>query len=216
VAEGIRVNLLNLRPIDADALPVTCLSAAEISRAATFRRVADRNRFVAGRRLLRSLAAVVTSSSPGDVDLQVTAGRVRIRDRPDVHVSITHSGEWVGCVIAGRPVGLDVEQEVTEAPDPVLLRRTCTAAEREVLAASTDPTADFTRIWVRKEALGKATDRGLDLPLTDIDVRSGVAVLPAAGHWAIHDLPVAPGYHAAVAAQGESWAAEVKVLVTVP
>jgi 4'-phosphopantetheinyl transferase len=70
--------------------------------------------------------------------------------------------------------------------------------------------AAFFRIWTRKEAYVKGIGKGLSMPLTAVDVReSPIAVRRAGGApqpaWVCRDLDVAPGYAAAVAAEGDDW-----------
>lgn len=112
-----------------------------------------------------------------------------------MHFSISHSGGdvWLAFSRAGA-VGVDVEHE---APARADIEPLLHAGER---AADLDDPARRRNLWIRKEALVKATGMGLSLPLADFRV----AACPSAGDWLIdapasfpvpwstHDVP-APG-----------------------
>lgn len=86
-------------------------------------------------------------------------GKPHLRDYPDVHFSISHSGIYVACAVADRPVGVDV-QMITEYK-PNIADRVCSKAELAKIVASNDPAAEFTKIWTRKEAYAKWTGKGI-------------------------------------------------------
>jgi 4'-phosphopantetheinyl transferase len=204
VVEVLEVFLCRVPVSTTEPLPGTGLSPEEVNRAASFRRLEDRNRFVAGRRLARRLVGSATRLSPAAVRLVVTDGRVSIEGHPQLQVSISHSGEWVACVVSDRPVGVDVEQRLAQL-DPTLVRRSCTPRETAAIAAAPDSRAEFTRMWVRKEALVKAAGIGMAVPFDRLDVGDDVVALPSRPDgWRLADIEVGPGYHGAVAATG-SW-----------
>jgi 4'-phosphopantetheinyl transferase len=143
--------------------------------------------------------------------LGVTADAIRIEQgetgKPflpgnELHFNLTHSGEVALVALCEQaPLGIDLER-VHELGDlDALLRRVCTERERERLAAMPEPSriAAFLRLWVRKEALVKATGEGIGGSLQRLEVLGDE--LSAAGEsWRIVDLEVpAPGHLAAVA-----------------
>mgnify|MGYP002626694528 CR=1 FL=1 len=94
----------------------------------------------------------------------ITAGE---HGKPDWNVegpyfNLSHSGHIAACVIADRPVGLDVQKacEYREA----LARRFFSAAEQAFLAASADKDRAFGLVWSRKEAYVKALGTGFTIP----------------------------------------------------
>lgn len=141
--------------------------------------------------------------------------------------NLSHSGDRAILAIAAAPVGVDIERGDRDLPDlDRLLDMTCAAAERAGLAglAPARRRAAFFRLWTRKEAYCKAIGLGLAQPMhrfalaetpagsivTDADAPAPLPQerdLPAPPHrcGGLHqlprhvvDLPVAPGWFAAV------------------
>ena len=86
------------------------------------------------------------------------AGKPFVPDRPEWQFSVSHSGEWVVCAVADEPVGVDVER--IGAVRESVARRFFTQTERAEIAASPDHDEAFTRVWVRREAMLKASGTG--------------------------------------------------------
>jgi 4'-phosphopantetheinyl transferase len=73
------------------------------------------------------------------------------------HWSVTHKSEYVGGVIAPSRVGIDIEKIRTCSE--LLFKKT--ADEAEWSLADTDPKILFFRYWTSKEAVLKATGKGI-------------------------------------------------------
>ncbi|HET7291827.1 MAG TPA: 4'-phosphopantetheinyl transferase superfamily protein [Vicinamibacteria bacterium] len=180
----------------------TLLDGDERARAARFRNAEARDRFLAGRGLLRALLGERLGRPPGAVRLRLEANGRPVLADPDARVrfSVSHAGDRVVVALADRDVGVDIER-LRPLPDALdLARRFFAAGEVAVLASEPlDRRADvFLVLWTRKEALLKA--RGLDLA-------DGLAS-PASGQagFDVRALEVAAGFVAAVAARGSDWA----------
>ena len=98
-----------------------------------------------------------------------------------LYFNLSHSGRMAACVIADRPVGLDVQERgpCREA----LARRFFAPAEQAELAAATDRDGAFVRLWTMKEAWLKASGAGLSVPLGSFSVAADGAELPGAAFW---------------------------------
>lgn len=86
-------------------------------------------------------------------------GKPYLRDYPDVHFNISHSGIYVACAVADRPVGIDV-QMISEYRSNVA-DRVCSKAELAKIATSDNPGAEFTKLWTKKEAYAKWAGEGI-------------------------------------------------------
>ncbi len=86
-------------------------------------------------------------------------GKPYLRDYPNVHFNISHSGQYVACAVADRPVGIDVQVVETYRPDVVA--KVCSEEELARINASDDPAAEFTKLWTRKEAYLKMLGCGI-------------------------------------------------------
>ena len=82
-----------------------------------------------------------------------------VAEHPDVHFSISHCSQAVGCLLSDRPCGLDIERirPVKEG----LVRYTMNAAEAEAVFAAPCPELMFTRLWTQKEAVLKLLGTGI-------------------------------------------------------
>lgn len=86
-------------------------------------------------------------------------GKPYLRDYPNVHFNISHSGQYVVCAVADRPVGIDVQVIGVYRPD--VAARVCCPEELARLGANDDPATEFTKLWTRKEAHLKMLGRGI-------------------------------------------------------
>jgi len=190
-------------PPCAQASTVPWLDVVEGERFGGLRRVEDRRRFLTSRILLKTLVGQLSDTSPALVRLSYHCPRCgRPHGRPIVveppaavrwHVSLSHTDRhvMVAATHAG-PVGVDVEQVAAtgfKGFDDVAL----SSAERRVVegCAPGDRARARTVYWARKEAVLKATGRGLAVDPCALEVSAPhlPAVLTA---WRADDPPNAP------------------------
>lgn len=181
------------------------LDEAERARAAGFAFEEDRRRFVAARACLRRTCSRYVADRGGAVVLEYENGRPVVAGGR-LACNLSHSGDLIAVAVARHAVGIDVEQLRGDEPDPALVTRVCTPAERQRLEQA--PPEERERIflsqWVRREALGKALGIGLDLDLRP----RALTAFPRAGGvrhggwWRVHALVTPDGYVGAVAARG--------------
>lgn len=86
-------------------------------------------------------------------------GKPYLKEHPDIHFSISHCKEAVGCFVSNRPCGLDIERIRTAKPD--LVRHTMSPEEAEGIFSNPFPDVAFTRIWTQKEAVLKLKGTGI-------------------------------------------------------
>jgi 4'-phosphopantetheinyl transferase len=198
------------------------LDGVERDRYDQYRREVDQLRFLTGRALIRTVAGKVLGVEPEKIVLDASCydcgrphGKPRVVADGAPEVSISHSGARVAlAVVDGPPVGVDVE-EIRGAEVNELARIAFSAAERESFAAIPDERrqAAFFTYWARKEAVVKATGKGMSIAmskftLADFDAAPRVLasesaeVDPARVHLA--DLAAGPDYRASVAVIGAS------------
>ncbi|MGD6742460.1 4'-phosphopantetheinyl transferase family protein [Streptomyces sp. BH106] len=188
---------------------VGVLDVEEARRAAAFRFDRHRVRYVAAHLALRGILGERLGCAPGDVRFTRLAcpgcggphGRPALVDAPDVHFSLSHSGDLALVALAPAPVGADVEElpsaEVAEELTAVLHPRE--RAELAALAGPEERRLAVALAWVRKEAYLKGLGTGLSRG-TDLDYVGARADSPGAPDgWSLWDVPVPGGYTAAVA-----------------
>lgn len=86
-------------------------------------------------------------------------GKPYLKEHPDIHFSISHCKEAVGCFVSNRPCGLDIERIRTAKPD--LVRHTMSPEEAEGIFSNPFPDVAFTRLWTQKEAVLKLKGTGI-------------------------------------------------------
>ena len=95
-------------------------------------------------------------------------GKPYFPDRPDLHVSVSHSGRYFVCALSGAPVGVDIQEHVLrrgETVDTASARLIKTARRffhpDEVKFIENDTFERFFRVWTAKESFVKYTGKGI-------------------------------------------------------
>jgi 4'-phosphopantetheinyl transferase len=185
------------------------LTGADRERAARFRRVEDRARFILGRALLARLLAERLGERPVALALSLTEqGRPYLPTRPETCFSISHAGDWVGVALAERAeVGIDIESLDRRVDLPALAERIFDQPDLARFRAlpEVDQLHAFFRAWTGKEAVLKAKGVGLlggvqkiSVPLNDVPAEIQDPD-DAERTWHVGPLPVAAGYVASLA-----------------
>ncbi|NID11385.1 4'-phosphopantetheinyl transferase family protein [Fibrivirga algicola] len=185
------------------------LSLTEKERANRFVQLADKQRFTAGRGLLRLVAGQLTQTPPNQIDLLTGPfGKPElvfpVASQVDWQVNVSHAGEWVVLAVGYVPVGIDVEWINPDWPYQDLIPIMFDADDQACLAASADPRTLFYTFWTRKESLLKATGEGLINDLTCISSSKGIYKvesdqLAGVETWRTMSFLVSDGYVGAVA-----------------
>jgi hypothetical protein len=125
------------------SLVIASFTASEQARLARIERPLRREQFVIGHQMLRW---VLAAAGLDNVPVEIAAnGAPRPACMPPVYASIAHSGTTVAVVVAGEPVGIDVE--TTRA-----LRDPRAAAALLGLPLEGDDSDSVLRAWVLNEA----------------------------------------------------------------
>ncbi|MBO1337978.1 4'-phosphopantetheinyl transferase superfamily protein [Streptomyces sp. VRA16 Mangrove soil] len=197
-------------PADASAgTGAGVLDEDELRRAAAFRFDRHRVRYIASHVALRTVLGERLGRAPGDVRLVRLPcpgcgephGRPAVADAPDLHFSLSHSGDLALVAVAPTAVGADVEElpsiEVTQ--DLAAVLHPMEQAELAALDAPSEHRGALARAWVRKEAYLKGIGTGLSRA-ADLDYVGTLPGSPGAPDgWTIRDVAVPAGYTAAVA-----------------
>lgn len=174
------------------------LSHAEINQVNGFKTLKKQVEWIGGRYALKTLAAEVLPGIGSLRQIRVayeTRGAPYLVARSEISISISHAGDYALaglCLIAGKRIGLDIEQMAREGLDSV---KQVAFTEQEMATAG-DSLEKACRIWTRKEAYLKFIKAGFGESLKRIDV-SGPGIwhggVPITGI-AIQTTPVAAQY----------------------
>jgi len=165
IAACVEIRDFRLLPSMADVL-----TAEERSKYCAYSRCTDAARFLVGRVLARSIIAQALACPQTDIAFVVASGgKPFLSGREDICFSISHSGNYVACVLWDEgAIGLDIEIAANAEETRRLAPEFCSDREcawihegGERLAAQRCLT-----LWTLKEAYAKATGEGLDDPRT--------------------------------------------------
>lgn len=157
---------------------IQSLNDSEKTRAGKFQYASDRQSFVMGRLLLRSILESYLHGN--SYELNVGAhGKPYCTHASAPNFNISHGGGWLGaCFCKTDHVGIDLENLERHVPFLKLAARYYTQ-EEQVLVQREGKEA-FLRIWTRKEAIVKAMGQGITRDLSSIDTLSK--------EWCFHNL----------------------------
>jgi 4'-phosphopantetheinyl transferase len=165
------------RPAVATERLLAMLDDVERERYDKYRLEVDRLRFLTGRTLLRMIAGRRLGVEPERVTLDASCydcgkphGKPHVVAAGAPEMSVSHSGSLVAlAVTGGPPVGIDVEQ-IRTAEVGELARLTFSAEERAVFEAVPEGERHgaFFTYWSRKEAVVKATGKGMSIALSKL------------------------------------------------
>lgn len=198
------------------------LDADELSRAERFHFTKDRDHFIVGRGVLRSLLARYLEVEPAGLRFDYNSygkpALAQIQEQPPLRFNLSHSQQWaLYAFTLEREIGLDLEYMREDFAGEEIAERFFSRREVEMLGALPldRRTEGFFNCWTRKEAYIKARGEGLSLPLDRFDVSltpgEPAALLRTIGdereasRWSIKELSPWAGYAAAVAVEGHDW-----------
>lgn len=97
-------------------------------------------------------------------------GKPYLPTYPNLHFSISHCSQAVGCVLSEMPCGLDIER--VRRASPSLISKTMNRNEEHQIYSSSHPDVEFIRLWTRKEAVFKLLGTGITDDMQDILLRA--------------------------------------------
>lgn len=96
--------------------------------------------------------------------------------RPYIHYNISHSGEYVVCILAEEEVGIDIQVH-RKVNYEKMLQRMVPAQEYETILKQEDAEQIFFTQWVLREAYIKWTGEGLSRDMRTICMEEGTHTL---------------------------------------
>ncbi|MCI0661020.1 MAG: 4'-phosphopantetheinyl transferase superfamily protein [Acidobacteria bacterium] len=191
----------------------TLLSPDEYQRAEKYRRLIDRDRFIAGRGILRKIISVYLAISPAELQFTYNEyGKPTVSDDQNdcaLNFNLSHSnGMALYAVACRRRVGVDIEYirkdfTTLDIAEPLF-------SKDEVRSLKTIPadlrTEAFFNCWSRKESYIKAIGMGVSYPLDGFTVSIAPNVAPSLlkvdsdecepYRWQMYELKAREGYAA--------------------
>lgn len=184
------------------------LSMDEREKALRFHFPIHRQRYIAARSTLREILSFYLTSAPQDIVFSYSKNEKPLllipRESP-LQFNLSHSDDLaIYALTLHHPIGIDVEK-IKESYHPGIAERFFSSQENNELMRLPvkDRIIGFYRIWSRKEAIIKATGKGLSTPLSAFSVSATdkyeTIVLNQDERWSLFPLFIQNGYQAAVA-----------------
>jgi len=156
---------------------MSVLSPAEIQRANAYYFHEDRKRYVQAHVLLRLILSEYAGMQPQEIVYRIGAhGKPHLMPENPVCFNLSHTKEMIAVAISSeRNVGIDIEKKADIADIDCVARQFMSRDECLTLRGMTaDAKRDyFYQCWVQKEALIKASGRGIDDNLRVYSVMDG-------------------------------------------
>jgi 4'-phosphopantetheinyl transferase len=195
------------------------LANDEIDRANRFHFQKHRERFIAGRGLLRVILSLYIGVPPGEIVFAYGSyGKPALRrrnDQPAIEFNLAHSDATaIYAITSGRPVGVDLELITNKFSPETVAEHFFSTTELVTLRGLPEDMqrVAFFQCWTRKEAFIKALGDGLSCPLRDFDVSLApgeparllhVGWAPEeTSRWCMEDIDAVPGFSAAIVLAG--------------
>jgi 4'-phosphopantetheinyl transferase len=181
------------------------LTDAERARADRYRFDDDRRRSIVARACTRRILSRMTGATPHELPIvEGQHGKPELAGN-EIAFNASHSGDLVALAFArATPVGIDVELRRKMHDALGIARRFFSNAELAFVENAEDIAAAFFIVWTAKEAIVKASGKGIGAgDLRGFTVPFGAADLqPVTGIWSVTTLdPPMRVYHAALAAR---------------
>ncbi|UII76110.1 4'-phosphopantetheinyl transferase superfamily protein [Flagellimonas sp. HMM57] len=138
------------------------LEPHELLRSQRYRFKKDCNRFIISRTILKILLAKQTGTSVENISLKKDERKKPYLPlNPSVFFNLSHSGNCILIAISEVPVGIDVEKIDESFDFTPLLSQIFNTTEIKKLNNADQPLRTFYTFWTRKEAIVKATGKGI-------------------------------------------------------
>lgn len=187
------------------------LNDAEKDRMNRYHWQEDKHRFLIRRAMLRILLGEYLNRLPNEICISEGKNKKPIIENAgtNLHFNLSHSNAYILLAITNSPVGIDME-EVDPAFDySDIVNQSFTSEEKKYLHQSDMAVNRFYELWTRKEALVKATAKGITDDLKVTSCLSGTNVLnkdviDSVENWLIESFEVTDGYIGSLAHSKEA------------
>lgn len=133
-------------------------------------------------------------------------GKPYIENNKALHFNISHSRKMLMMAVSSRPVGVDVEQIANRSSMQKTVNRYFADSEKSLYnLAADDQKHVFYSIWTAKEALLKASGKGISVNLAEISAELGYEWrnVECGQNFFVKNIPCPAGFCAAIAVEGQ-------------
>jgi len=179
------------------------LSRDEQTRAGRYLHQHDEDRFKISRGALRIIVGRYLNIRPSLIDFKQGINKKPYIKNSSLFYNVSHSGDWIILAVSGSEVGVDTERVNPQFDFNDVIKEYFSPGECSFINED-DSTNRFFMLWTRKEALTKATGKGLDEDLKFIPCTEGVHLLEdnillSENNWIVNSFVLSESYFASVA-----------------
>lgn len=150
------------------------LNEAERERAYRYHHQKDRQLFITGRAALRILVGKYLKKEPRDIEFAEGINKKPfLKNAPQLCYNTSHSENCILIAFANSEIGIDVERSDTALDYHDIVQANFSKEEIACIKKAKKPSPTFYMLWTRKEALVKATGKGLPNDLSTIPSLDG-------------------------------------------
>jgi len=183
------------------------LQPDELKMSSRFHQLRDKQRFIIRRAILRSLLSRYLSLPAREIEFISDENKkpfVKQTATINLNYNVSHSGDWILIAVGKSGLGVDIEQTDTVFAYNDVLNQSFSLQEISYIQQSQNPKKVFFQLWTRKEALTKATSKGLDddlvtIPCLDGEHQVDVRLLGSADDWLISSFEIIENYMGSIA-----------------
>jgi 4'-phosphopantetheinyl transferase len=181
----------------------TLLTGDEQVKAGRFLHKHDSDRFIISRGALKLIMGRYLNRKPALIEIETGENKKPyIKDSP-LFYNLSHSGDWIIIAVSDSGIGIDTELVNNSFDFNDVINEYFSPEESRFI--NEDKSADrFFMLWTRKEALTKATGKGLDEDLKFIPSLDGQHylkgnILSSQNNWIISSFALCNDYFASAA-----------------
>lgn len=174
---GVEIGNRVAHPLSERSEEVSIASQLQIKK---FKNQADALRKLYGELLVRKIIKETFAIQDQDIHLgKGDYGKPFLENYPDFHYNLSHSGNWILCIIANKPVGIDIEE--IKGSNIEIAKRFFHKKEIEYLLEKSrmEQNEAFFDLWTLKESYIKQLGKGLFIDLKDF------AITKKEGEWIV-------------------------------
>ncbi|MBM7624592.1 4'-phosphopantetheinyl transferase family protein [Sporohalobacter salinus] len=148
------------------------ISLEKQNKAKKFLKKKDAYRTIIGEILIRSLIYNEFKIKNQNIIFKKNDyGKPFLKDYPEFHFNVSHSGEWVVCAVSDRKIGIDIEK--IDFIDFKIAQNFFTKEEYNNLMSKNkkDRLEYFYYLWTSKESYIKAVGKGLSISLDSFIIK---------------------------------------------
>ncbi len=178
------------------------LDLQETEKSQRYRKENDRQSRIIGRAVLKILLSRYLSVDPKEISFKLDHNKKLLLQNiisKNLYFNVSHSEDWILIAISTNPIGVDVEKINASFTYQNLLDFSFSLEEKEYIQSAANPHQNFYELWTRKEALLKATGKGLTDNLNWVPSLDGIHqnpkhIIGSAESWQITSFEVDEHY----------------------